>query len=138
MIRALLADDEELSRRALHQLLARHSDVANCDFMEYELLTKENHPVMVYQTSPTREWDAKCNCHGYTFLHGDYWIMNSQVERRKSNRVAEDAVSPEYLAMLAVCGGDIRESDKPALAERRRPAPESGRRISDRRPVALR
>jgi len=27
MIRALIADDEELSRRALHQLLARHADV---------------------------------------------------------------------------------------------------------------
>jgi hypothetical protein len=59
--------------------------------------------------------------------------MNSQVERRKASRVAEDALSPEYLAVLAVCGGDIRESDKPMLAERRRPEPDTGRRLSDRR-----
>ena len=59
--------------------------------------------------------------------------MNSQVERRKSSRVAEDALSPEYLAVLEVCGGEIRESDKSALAERRKPEPDSGRRISDRR-----
>jgi len=59
--------------------------------------------------------------------------MNSQVERRKSGRIAEDGFSPEYLAVLAVCGGDIRESDKPVLAERRRPEPDTGRRLSDRR-----
>ena len=59
--------------------------------------------------------------------------MNSQLERRKASRVAEDALSPEYLAVLAVCGGDIRESDKIVLAERRRPEPDSGRRVSDRR-----
>ena len=64
--------------------------------------------------------------------------MNSQVERRKSNRVAEEGLSPEYLAVLAVCGGQIRESDTPVLEERRRPEPESGRRISDRRPAAQR
>ncbi len=64
--------------------------------------------------------------------------MNSQVERRRSNRVAEDALSPEYLAVLAVCGGEIRESDKPVLAERRRPEPESGRRVSDRPPAPQR
>ena len=59
--------------------------------------------------------------------------MNSQVERRKSSRVPEDALSPEYLAVLAVCGGEIRESDKPVLAERRQSEPDTGRRISDRR-----
>jgi hypothetical protein len=59
--------------------------------------------------------------------------MNSQIERRKANRVAEDALPPEYLAVLAVCGGEIRESDKPVLEERRRPEQSSGRRLSDRR-----
>ena len=59
--------------------------------------------------------------------------MSSQVERRKSGRIAEDGLSPEYLAVLAVCGGDIRESDKPLLSERRRPEPDTGRRLSDRR-----
>jgi hypothetical protein len=61
--------------------------------------------------------------------------MNSQIERRKASRVAEEGLSPEFLAVLAVCGGEIRESDKPALAERRKPAPDTGRRISDRRTI---
>jgi len=59
--------------------------------------------------------------------------MNSQVERRKASRVAEDALSPEYLAVLAVCGGEIREGDKTVLEERRRAEPDNGRRVSDRR-----
>jgi hypothetical protein len=64
--------------------------------------------------------------------------MKSQVERRKSGRVAEDALSPEYLAVLAVCGGEIRQSDKPVLAERRQSEPDTGRRVSDRRPLQQR
>ena len=64
--------------------------------------------------------------------------MNSQVERRKASRAAEDALSPEFLAVLAVCGGEIRESDKTALAERRKPEPDSGRRVSDRRSIPQR
>ena len=59
--------------------------------------------------------------------------MNSLVERRKTSGIAEDALSPEYLAVLAVCGGEIRESDKTVLAERRQSEPDSGRRVSDRR-----
>jgi hypothetical protein len=59
--------------------------------------------------------------------------MNSQIERRKAVRVAEDALPPEYLAVLAVCGGEIRESDKPLIEERRGPEPDSGRRLGDRR-----
>ena len=61
--------------------------------------------------------------------------MNSPVERRKASQSADEALSPEYLAVLEVCGGEIRESDRPVLDERRRPEGESGgRRISDRRP----
>ncbi len=64
--------------------------------------------------------------------------MNSQIERRKTNRDADEALPPEYLAVLEVCGGEIRESDRPALEERRRPETDNGRRISDRRPVGPR
>ncbi len=60
--------------------------------------------------------------------------MSDQIERRKTSPAAEEALSPEYLAVLEVCGGEIRESDKPVLAERRRPETDNGRRISDRRP----
>ena len=63
--------------------------------------------------------------------------MNSQIERRKAERVAEDALPPEFLAVLAACGGEIRESDKPVLQERRKPEPDSGRRLSDRRGKAF-
>ena len=51
--------------------------------------------------------------------------MPQQIERRRAERRhadprAEDELSPEYLALLEVCGGEIRASDKAALAERRR------------------
>jgi hypothetical protein len=64
--------------------------------------------------------------------------MNDQIERRKTSRGADEALSPEYLAVLEVCGGEIRESDKPILEERRRPETDNGRRISDRRPATQR
>jgi hypothetical protein len=60
--------------------------------------------------------------------------MNDQSERRKTSRGPDETLSPEYLAVLEVCGGEIRESDKPVLEERRRPETDNGRRISDRRP----
>ena len=60
--------------------------------------------------------------------------MNSQIERRKTSRGADEALSPEYLAVLEVCGGEIRETDRPVLEERRHPESDNGRRIGDRRP----
>jgi hypothetical protein len=50
--------------------------------------------------------------------------MREQIERRRSERRqadpgAEEELSPEYLALLEVCGGEIRASDRAALAERR-------------------
>ena len=50
--------------------------------------------------------------------------MSVQIERRRTERrqadpKAEDDLSPEYLALLEVCGGEIRASDRAALAERR-------------------
>jgi hypothetical protein len=59
--------------------------------------------------------------------------MTSQVERRKTSRGADEALSPEYLAVLEVCGGEIRETDRAALEERRHPGTDNGRRIGDRR-----
>ena len=64
--------------------------------------------------------------------------MNTQVERRKTARGPDEALSPEFLAVLEVCGGEIRESDRPVLAERRKPETDNGRRISDRRPTPQR
>jgi hypothetical protein len=50
-----------------------------------------------------------------------------QIERRRAERrqpePKQDAeLSPEYLALLEVCGGEIRASDRVALAERREAA----------------
>jgi hypothetical protein len=53
--------------------------------------------------------------------------MNVQNERRRNERRQSDPdteaeLSPEYLALLEVCGGEIRASDKAVLAERRQAA----------------
>ena len=50
--------------------------------------------------------------------------MSVQTERRRTERrqadpKPEDDLSPEYLALLEVCGGEIRASDRALLAERR-------------------
>ena len=59
-------------------------------------------------------------------------VMNQQIERRKSPRDATDELSPECLALLVSCGGEVRASDRELLE--RLPAHElSDRRLSDRR-----
>ena len=50
--------------------------------------------------------------------------MSMQIERRRAERrqadpKPEDDLPPEYLALLEVCGGEIRASDRAFLAERR-------------------
>jgi hypothetical protein len=42
-----------------------------------------------------------------------------RAERRQADASAVDDLSPEYLALLEVCGGEIRASDRAVLAERR-------------------
>lgn len=42
-----------------------------------------------------------------------------RAERRLSDPEVADDLSPEYLALLEVCGGEIRASDRAILAERR-------------------
>jgi hypothetical protein len=58
--------------------------------------------------------------------------MSVQIERRRTERRqgepnADDELSPEYLALLEVCGGEIRASDRAALAERREAMEAEGR-----------
>ena len=43
--------------------------------------------------------------------------MNPQSERRAGSREYQDALTPEFLVLLARCGGQIRESDRAALVE---------------------
>ena len=42
-----------------------------------------------------------------------------RAERRQADPAAEEDLSPEYLALLEVCGGEIRAGDRAVLAERR-------------------
>ena len=42
--------------------------------------------------------------------------MTPQIERRSN---AQDELSPDILALLESCGGEIRESDREVLARRR-------------------
>jgi hypothetical protein len=54
--------------------------------------------------------------------------MSQDNERRRADRSAEE-LSPEVLELLEICGGEIRESDREALARRRAAA----RGVPDRR-----
>ncbi len=38
-------------------------------------------------------------------------------DKRHDRRHASDDLSPEYLAMLVLCGGEVRESDRAELPE---------------------
>jgi hypothetical protein len=49
-------------------------------------------------------------------------IERRRSERRQADRDGEEELSPEYLALLEVCGGEIRASDRAVLAERRQAA----------------
>jgi hypothetical protein len=56
------------------------STATSTEYHCYTLRTKKGTPIIVYQASPSRRWRYKANCHGYTFLDGDYWLCNAQVD----------------------------------------------------------
>jgi hypothetical protein len=41
--------------------------------------------------------------------------MNRPIERRQSERRAGEPVSPEFLRVLEICGGELREADGAVL-----------------------
>lgn len=49
-------------------------------------------------------------------------IERRRAERRQAERNSDEELSPEYLALLEVCGGEIRASDRAVLAEHRQDA----------------
>ena len=55
--------------------------------------------------------------------------MSQENERRRADRSGAEELSPEVLELLEICGGEIRESDREALARRRAAA----RGVPDRR-----
>jgi hypothetical protein len=58
--------------------------------------------------------------------------MSHQFERRAANGDPDDALSPDILAVLVMCGGEIRESDRAALPAARTDLARD-RRSQDRR-----
>jgi hypothetical protein len=53
--------------------------------------------------------------------------MTPPKDRRRAERRSEsEGLAPEYLEVLAVCGGEIRAADRAALAGRRRDGGASG------------
>lgn len=60
--------------------------------------------------------------------------MANTPERRDSEHAPAEEFSPEYLAMLVLCGGSVRDSDwsvLPASLANRRPAANSPRTAED-------
>ena len=41
--------------------------------------------------------------------------MNRPIERRQSERRADEPVSPEFLRVLELCGGELRQGDRAVL-----------------------
>ena len=84
------------------------------EYHSYFLQTKKGTPIVVYQASPTRRWRYKSNCHGYTFLNGDYWLRNAQVEQILSDDgwviVAGAEVQPKDVAIYRDPAGMIVHS----------------------------
>ena len=42
--------------------------------------------------------------------------MNRLIERRQSERRVDEPVSPEFLRILEICGGELREGDRAVLS----------------------
>ena len=96
-------------------LVARMSHVyspfAQADYNEYILKTRKGNPVVVYQETPSRRRRHKSNCHGYTFLDGDYWLLSSQVQKilidNKWVIVPHDQVAAGDIAVYKELDGTI-------------------------------
>ncbi|MCG3148440.1 MAG: hypothetical protein PCFJNLEI_01883 [Verrucomicrobiae bacterium] len=56
------------------------SPYAGAEFRGFWLKTKKGSPVLVYGGTPMRELRYKTNCHGLTFMGGEYWMMPKPVE----------------------------------------------------------
>ena len=52
--------------------------------------------------------------------------MNRPIERRQSERRADEPVSPEFLRVLELCGGELRQGDRAVLGRARRAARATG------------
>ena len=57
------------------------SNFAQAMYAGYNLKTHKGTTVTVYQETPSRSERHKSNCHGLTFLDGDYWLLGTQVEK---------------------------------------------------------
>jgi hypothetical protein len=61
--------------------LNRFSLTAHSNYQGYRLKTQKGNAIEIYQEIPSLRRQFQSNCHGYTFLDGEYWMLSSQVER---------------------------------------------------------
>jgi hypothetical protein len=57
------------------------STYSGAEFRGFYLKTKTGNNTLVYQPTPARRQQVKTNCHGLTFLAGEYWMMDDQIEK---------------------------------------------------------
>ena len=83
-------------------------------YVGYVLKTKKGRPVIVFQQTPTHSRSQQSNCHGYTFLDGEYWILSSQVEKILDDNgwrpVSEPEVEPGNVAVYRQANGRVYHS----------------------------
>ena len=89
----------------------KFSDSPESVYQGYFLKTRKGNPVTVYQQTPSRQSRQKSNCHGLTFLSGDYWMLGSQVERILDDNnwvvVSETQVQPGDVVVYREPNGRI-------------------------------
>jgi hypothetical protein len=64
--------------------------------------------------------------------------MEATDDRRENRRHTREELSPEYLAVLVLCGGEVRESDRPVLNARNNSTDEEAGRGDDGKPAQRR
>ena len=85
-------------------------------FQGYMLRTHKGNPVYVYQQTPSRRKRQKSNCHGLTFLDGDYWLVGGLVEQILNDNnweaIVEDKVEVGDVAVYRDSHGAIVHTAK--------------------------
>jgi hypothetical protein len=83
-------------------------------FVGYMLQTRRGNPIQILQGLPSRERADQSNCHGYTFLNGEYWMYGSQVEQILDDNgwqpVTEPSVIPGDIAVYRASNGRVCHS----------------------------
>ena len=89
----------------------RFLQAAETFYVGYTVVTHRGNPIRVLQGLPSRGRADQSNCHGYTFLNGQYWMFGSQVDQLLDDNgwlpVAEETVKPGDIAVYRESNGRI-------------------------------